>query len=81
MKTLTAVLCLCCFIHTVQAACDKNADKLIKAYPEHLVGCENNIIVWRNGERQLYDDGKQKTFEQLLEQADIEDAFRAAAKP
>ncbi len=75
MKSLVAALCLSLFTHYAQAVCDKNADKLIKAYPEHLVACENNAIVWRNGERQLYDDGKQKTFEQLLAQADIEDMF------
>ena len=78
MKAFAAALCLCCFTYTAQAACDKNADKLIKAYPEHIVACDNNNIVWRNGERQLYDDGKQKTFEQLLEQADIEDMFAFA---
>ncbi|MDD1617532.1 MAG: hypothetical protein CG439_2647, partial [Methylococcaceae bacterium NSP1-2] len=75
MKTLAAALCLACFTHIAQAECDKNADKLIKAYSEHLVACENNTLVWRNGERQLYDDGKQKTFDQLLEQADVEDMF------
>ncbi|MCX7068051.1 MAG: M15 family metallopeptidase [Methylococcales bacterium] len=75
MKSLAAAIFLSLFSHYAQAVCDKNANKLIKAYPEHLVSCENNAIVWRNGERQLYDDGKQKTFEQLLAQADIEDMF------
>lgn len=75
MKTLAAVLCLSCLVNHAYAVCDKNADKLIKTYPEYLVACENNMLVWRNGERQLYDDGKQKTFDQLLEQADVEDMF------
>jgi hypothetical protein len=75
MKAKVAALCLIAVTHYAQAVCDKNADKLIKAYPEQLIACENNTIIWRNGERQLYDDGKQKTFEQLLAQADIEDMF------
>jgi hypothetical protein len=75
MRPLAAALCLSFVVSYAQAACDKNTDKLIKAYPDHLVACENNHMVWRNGERQLYDDGKQKTFEQLLEHADLEDMF------
>lgn len=75
MKSLAALFCLALLSNYAQAVCDKNADKLIKAYPEHLIACENNNLVWRNGERQLYDDGKQKTFDQLLEQADVEDMF------
>jgi peptidoglycan LD-endopeptidase CwlK len=75
VRTLVAALCLLWFSDYAYAVCDKNADKLIKAYPEQLVTCENNTLVWRNGERQLYDDGKQKNFEQLLEQADVEDMF------
>ncbi|MSP53936.1 MAG: M15 family peptidase [Gammaproteobacteria bacterium] len=75
MKALVAALCLSCVTHYAHAVCDKNADKLLKAYPEQLVACENNTIVWKSGERQLYDDGKQKTFDQLLEQADVEDMF------
>lgn len=75
MKALITILYLSVFFNFAQAACDKNADKLIKAYPDYIVACENNAIVWRNGERQVYDDGKQKTFDQLLEQADIQDMF------
>ncbi len=75
MKALVAALCLYCFCYNAYAVCDDNARKLIKAYPEHLTACEDNYLVWHNGERQLYDDGKQKTFEQLLEQADVQDMF------
>jgi len=75
MKTLVAILCLSCVANYAHAVCDQNADKLIKSYPDYLVACENNTIVWKSGERQLYDDGKQKTFDQLLEQADVEDMF------
>jgi len=75
MKILAVALCLIGITHYAHADCDKNADKLIKAYPEHLVGCDHNYLVWRSGERQLYDDGKQKSFDELLEHADVEDMF------
>jgi len=75
MKILAAILCLIGITHYAHADCDKNADKLIKAYSEQLVACENNSLIWRNGERQLYDDGKKKSFDELLEHADVEDMF------
>lgn len=77
MKTLIAACCLLT-VTLAHAECDKNADKLVKAYPDFLKACQNNQIVWQNGERQLYDDGKQKSFEQLLDDADIEDMFAFA---
>ncbi len=57
------------------AECDSNADKLIKAYPDHLLACKHNHIIWRDGFRQLYDDGKAKSFQQLISSPDIEDMF------
>ena len=77
MKKLIAACCVCA-VTSVYAECDSHAEKLIKAYPEYLKACENNQIVWKNGERQLYDDGKQKTFDQLLENADVQDMFAFA---
>ena len=77
MKKVIAVCCLFA-VTSVYADCDSNAEKLIKAYPDYLKACENNEIVWQNGERQLYDDGKQKSFEQLLDNADIQDMFAFA---
>ena len=77
MKKLIAACCLCATT-SVYAECDSNAEKLIKAYPDYLKACQNNEIVWRNGERQLYDDGKQKSFEQLLDNADVQDMFAFA---
>ncbi|WP_457603459.1 M15 family metallopeptidase [Nitratifractor sp.] len=56
--------------------CDANAQRLVRAYPDHLKECRDNRIVWRDGTKMLYDDGKKKSFESLLNQADIEDMFR-----
>ncbi len=58
----------------VFGVCDHNAKKLVEVYDE-VVGCENNRIVWRDGTTMLYDDGKKKTYQELLDSADIEDMF------
>lgn len=75
MKTLAA-LSLSLFVSTAYAVCDDNADKLIKAYPQQLVGCEDNYIIWHDGTKQLFDDGQEKSFEQLLNEPDLEDMFK-----
>ena len=74
MKYLAVTLSLL-FTSYAHAVCDKNADNLIKTYPEYLLACEDNYILWRSGEKQLYDDGKKKNFEQLLAEPDLEDMF------
>lgn len=53
--------------------------RLIAAYPDHLVGHEGNMLVWRDGTRMPFDDGRgNKGFEDLLEDPDIEDQFHWA---
>ncbi|KIM08265.1 MAG: hypothetical protein KU28_04055 [Sulfurovum sp. PC08-66] len=54
--------------------CDDNADKLAVSYPQ-ISHCHNNRIVFTDGTTMLYDDGKKKSFEELLNHADIEDMF------
>ncbi len=65
-----------CLSPQVWAVCDANADKLVRAYPEHLLACKDNFIIWKDGTKQRYDDGKTKTFQQVLNNPDIEDMFR-----
>jgi hypothetical protein len=50
-------------------------DRLVAAYPDFLVGYEKNDLIWRDGTRMPFDDGREKTFEIRLAQADIEDQF------
>ncbi|WP_198328528.1 M15 family metallopeptidase [Methylovulum psychrotolerans] len=74
MRALIALF-LSSLLTDAYAVCDKNADILVRAYPEHLVTCKDNYIIWRSGERQLYDDQKKKDVDQLLEHPDLEDMF------
>jgi peptidoglycan L-alanyl-D-glutamate endopeptidase CwlK len=55
------------------------AQRLIAAYPEHLAKFEDNRIVWKDGTKVLWDDGKaNKTFAELEADADLEDMFAYA---
>ena len=57
------------------ANCDLNAIKLVFAYPQ-IKKCENNRIYLQNGKSFIYDDGRKKSFKQLLNHPDIEDMFK-----
>ena len=50
--------------------------KLIVAYPDFVIGYEDNHIILKDGSKLLYDDGKKKTFEQLLTRPTIKDQFK-----
>jgi hypothetical protein len=52
----------------------KEVEMLMKYYPQ-IVKYENNILYFKDGTALIYDDGKQKNTQQLLENPDIEDQF------
>jgi peptidoglycan LD-endopeptidase CwlK len=51
-------------------------EKLCKAYPYHIVGCQNNEIIWKDGTKMTFDDGKIKDFQALLDSPDLEDQMK-----
>ena len=52
---------------------------LVRAYPDFLDRIDGNELVWKDGERMKIDDEKgRKSFEMLLDFADIKDQFYAA---
>ncbi|MDX2289245.1 MAG: M15 family metallopeptidase [Hyphomicrobiaceae bacterium] len=52
--------------------------RLVAAYPDHLAGIEDGLLVWKDGTKMPLDDGvATKDFETLLNSADIEDQFYA----
>ncbi len=57
------------------AKCDLNAIKLVSSYTK-ITKCENNRIYLSNGKSFIYDDGKKKSFNELLNSPDIEDMFK-----
>jgi len=51
---------------------------LVTAYPEFLAGYQGNDIVWKDGTRMAFDDGRgPKAFEAMLDAPDLEDMFYA----
>jgi len=51
--------------------------RLVTAYPDFLSGYQDNAIIWRDGTRMTFDDGREKTFQQRLTNPDLEDQFYA----
>lgn len=47
--------------------------RLVQAYPKLLCGNHNNTLVWCDGTKTAFDDGKAKSFEEMLAFADLED--------
>jgi len=54
-------------------AADDGIDALIAAYPDHLERREGNRLVWSDGTTLEIDDGRTKSHQDKLKQADIED--------
>ena len=51
------------------------AQRLIAAYPDQDLRYEDNSILFPNGRRIAYDDGREKDFIEKLDDCDIEDMF------
>lgn len=51
-------------------------DALVASYPDHLSGHDGRYLLWKDGTRMVFDDGKgPKPFKQLLNNPDLEDQF------
>ena len=58
-----------------QAEYPINVYKLIKSYPEFIIGYKNNYLIFKNGNKLLFNDHKKKNFIELLTNPDINDQF------
>ena len=66
----------------VAAAGTAPLDALVAAYPDHLAGHDGNELVWRDGTRTAISDGiEEKSFDALLDTADIDDMFAIPYAP
>ncbi|MBI4273370.1 MAG: M15 family metallopeptidase [Rhizobiales bacterium] len=60
----------------VPARADPALDALVAAYPDHLAGYEDNMLIWKDGTRMpISDDRQNKSFDELLNSPDIKDQF------
>ena len=53
-----------------------NVQKLMKAYPNQIVGYKDNKLIFSDKSTLVYDDFKKKNNQELIENPDIEDQFR-----
>ncbi|HRE40534.1 MAG TPA: M15 family metallopeptidase [Ignavibacteria bacterium] len=53
----------------------KGLKKLVSSYPDFIDSADANTLYWKDGTTMIYDDGKEKTFEEMLENPDLEDMF------
>jgi len=60
----------------IAARADPAIDALVAAYPDHLVRHDGTHLFWKDGTRMIISDGRtDKTFEEMLEDPDIDDKF------
>ncbi|MFY0602740.1 MAG: M15 family metallopeptidase [Flavobacteriaceae bacterium] len=52
-----------------------NVQKLIRSYPDFIIGLENNHLIFKNGKKLLYNDKKKKSRKELLNNPSIKDQF------
>lgn len=80
MKKMLLAIMLLIATSQAQARCDRNAQKLVSTYHNVLARCKNNTIVWKDGTKMRYDDGKKKSAASTLINPDIQDMFRDSYK-
>lgn len=71
------LLGLVCIYSGAQTIPD-HAMTIIKAYPQFRLHYNDNAIVFVDGTKIVYDDGKKKGFVEMLDNCDIEDMFSMA---
>ncbi len=55
--------------------------RILEAYPDQLKGYEGNFILWKDGSKMHYDDGRVKTEEEAFDSTDLEDQMNALWRP
>ena len=71
---MISVIFLIAISTSLQAQIPEPVRILMKYYPQ-IVKYENNRVYCKNGESFVYDDGKEKSPQELLDNPDIEDMF------
>lgn len=59
--------------HTTSKNIPLGLQKLLKAYPDFLERADSNHLYWKDGTVMLYDDGKEKSHDEMLDNPDLED--------
>jgi hypothetical protein len=62
-------------IAKAEKAMPAGVSALLSAYPAHIINYEDNYVVFADGSRLLFDDGKRKSAEELIDNPDVQDMF------
>lgn len=71
----TFIACSSARIGKPSDAIPEGARRLMEAYPDYVVGYEDNMIVFSDGSRMVYDDGKCRTIDEMHLEQDVEEIF------
>lgn len=80
---LFTLLIFNCLYGTAQTAdsIPPGVRRLIEAYPRHIKTFQDNHVIWNDGTRMLYDDGRVKTEDEAFDSTDLEDHLNMLAYP
>ena len=70
-----ALLALLTLALAAPAAANPAIDALVAAYPDHLAGHDGKVLIWKDGTRMPITDGRQRTFQQMLDDPDLLSQF------
>lgn len=68
-------------LNTVKSDTNLCLKKLLKAYPNTLIGVEKNAVIWADSTKMVFDEGLAKNFQALLDKPDLEDQVCAMPYP
>lgn len=71
----TSVTIFLCLIFGIAVSANEIGNKLMKYYSETISEVDSNYVYFKDGSKFLLDDKKEKSFEEMLENPDIEDMF------
>lgn len=74
MKRLALILSIGIFWNMQSQEIPQQVKKLMKFYPQ-IIGFKENKLLFKDGASMIYDDGKSKNRQQLIENPDVEDQF------
>ncbi|MBN2664001.1 MAG: M15 family metallopeptidase [Bacteroidales bacterium] len=60
---------------------DKDLLKLMKTYPNFIIGSHDNYIVWSDSSLMIFDDKIEKSYEEMLKNPSIKDMFKYKYTP
>ena len=72
---LKIILFLSVLTNSLSQEIPVNVQKLIKIYPNQVVGFKDNQLIFNDNSKLIYDDFNTKSMQDLIENPDIEDQF------